>query len=128
MTKESKKVLTIFGSSFIGLLLLMFGLSSLMRSISVSEKAPWDGYQPSAQDIHEGRKIMERNGCFSCHRIDGFGGDIGPALNGVRTNKSREELSKWIKSPMSIKPNTRMPQFYLSDEDILKIVSYLETK
>lgn len=71
---------------------------------------------------------MKRYGCFACHTLDGYGGSVGPQLNGVRYRKTHDALFRWIKSPWSVKPGTRMPQLNLTDEEVAKIVGYLETK
>lgn len=128
MSKESIVVFAKFGTLFLTSLVLMVVVNGLARGMSSSNETPWRTFNPTSADVHEGRVIMERNGCLACHSIDGFGGSIGPALNGVKQRKSNDEMFRWIKSPFSIKPGTRMPQYFLSDEEIYKIVSYLETK
>jgi cytochrome c2 len=128
MTRESALVFAKFVTAFLALLFMMILINSLVGRASNEEMTPWRTFNPTAADIHEGKTIMERNGCFACHAVDGFGGQIGPALNGATKRKSREELYHWIKSPWSVKPGTRMPQYNLTDEAILKIIGYLETK
>lgn len=128
MTRESAVVFAKFGSLFVASLVVLLVVNSLARGSNGSSETPWRTFNPTTDDIHEGRVIMERNGCFACHAVDGFGGQVGPALNGVKNRKNREELFRWIKSPWSVKPGTSMPQYNLSDETILKIISYLETK
>ncbi len=128
MTRESAVVFVKFGSLFLASLGVLLVVNSLARGGNGSGETPWRTFNPTAADVHEGRVIMERSGCFSCHAVDGFGGQIGPGLNGVKERKSREELFHWIKSPWSVKPGTKMPQYSLSDETVLKIISYLETK
>lgn len=128
MTRESAVVFVKFASLFLTSLVVLLVVNSLARGSNGSGETPWRTFNPTASDIHEGRVIMERNGCFSCHAVDGFGGRIGPALNGVNHRKSREELFQWIKSPWSVKPGTKMPQYNLRDDSILKIIGYLETK
>ncbi len=128
MTRESTVVFVKFGSLFLASLVVLLVINSLARGSNGSGETPWRTFNPTAADVHEGRVLMERNGCFACHAVDGFGGQIGPALNGVKERKNREELFRWIKSPWSVKPGTKMPQFQLSDEAVLKILSYLETK
>lgn len=128
MTTESVGVFAKFGISFTAVFIVMMGLNIATSESSTSTETPWTTFNPTSNDVHGGRKIMERNGCFSCHNVDGFGGTVGPQLNGVKERKSREDLFKWIQSPYSIKPTTRMPQYHLADEEILQIISYLETK
>ena len=128
MTLESTLVFVKVGSFFVVVVFLLVVANSFKTKANPSSEAPWQTFNPTRNDIHEGRTLMERNGCFSCHSIDGFGGQIGPELNGVKLRKTREELFKWIQSPWLIKPGTKMPQYNLSEETILNIVGYLETK
>jgi len=127
MTKESKKIFAIYFTVFTLTVLILVGVNTLVRDISAYEESPWKKFQPTARDVHEGRRIMERNGCFSCHAVDGFGGTIGPELSGVTVRRERENLYKWIRNPWEIQPGTRMPTFSLSQDDILKIIGYLES-
>ena len=128
MSRESLLVFVKFGSVFVTVLLVMIVANSLVGSADGGAEPPWKTFNPTAADVHEGRQIMERNGCLSCHTVDGFGGQIGPRLNGSAQRKTKEDLFLWIKSPIDVKPGTRMPQYNLPDESILKIIGYLETK
>lgn len=128
MSRESILVFVKLASIFVVVVFLMIVVHSFATKANPSSDTPWQTFNPTSNDIHEGRTLMERNGCFSCHSIDGFGGTIGPVLNGVKQRKTREELFKWIQSPWSIKPGTKMPQYNLTDEAILDIIGYLETK
>ena len=106
----------------------MVALNSLARQTAGMAMNPWENFVEDTSTQAEGQAIMRQMGCFACHRIDNFGGAIGPKLNGVKHRKSRAEMFAWIKSPVSIKPNTIMPQFDLTDQQILMIISYLQTK
>lgn len=126
MSKESKIVFVKFGGLFLGAILLISGINNIAQAIDPSTFSKL--FQFSSGDTHEGRQMMNYNGCFSCHSIDGFGGDVGPELNGVVKRKSKQELFDWMKAPWKIKPGTRMPQFQLSDKEIETIINYLTTK
>lgn len=128
MSSESLLVFVKFGSAFVAVLLVMIIVNSLAGSALGEGEPPWRTFTPTEADAHEGRQIMERNGCLSCHSVDGFGGQIGPRLNGSAQRKRKEDLFLWIKSPIDVKPGTRMPEYDLPDESILKIISYLKTK
>jgi cytochrome c2 len=127
MTNESKKIFGIYFTAFTLTVLLLLGINTVGRGISPPAESPWKKFQPTARDVHEGRRIMERNGCFSCHAVSGFGGTIGPELSGVTVRRERENLYKWIRNPWELQPGTRMPTFSLSQDDILKIIGYLES-
>ena len=106
----------------------MIFVNWIEREVERTDRAPWETIDESDATQQAGFSIMKRSGCFACHRVDQFGGDIAPKLNGVSTRKNREELFKWIRSPQSIKPTSTMPNFRLEDDAIQKIISYLETK
>ncbi|MEO6941356.1 MAG: cytochrome c [Candidatus Kapaibacterium sp.] len=125
---SSAKVLATFGASFCALVFLLVTVNVFIRNTEGRSVNPWETFQESDTTRQEGFTLMQGHGCFLCHRMDNFGGAIGPKLNGVKERKTREQLFAWIKSPRSIKPNTIMPEFHLPDEEILKIISYLETK
>jgi cytochrome c2 len=127
MTQESKKIFGMYSGVFTLTVLLLLGINTLMRGYSSMEESPWTEFRPTARDVHEGRRIMERNGCFSCHAVSGFGGMIGPELSGVTVRRERENLYKWIRDPWEVQPGTRMPTFSLSQDEILKIIGYLES-
>ncbi len=126
--QTSAKVFFRFSAGFCIVIFLLVVVNLFARSIEGRSVNPWETFQESEGTREEGFTIMRRYGCFLCHRIDDFGGEIGPKLNGVKGRKTRQELFSWIRSPRSIKANTIMPEFHLSDDEILKIISYLETK
>lgn len=65
--------------------------------------------------------------CVACHSVRGQGGQIGPALDGVKTRRDTEYLTNWLHDPLAIKPDSRMPKLPLTEEDITTLVSYLQT-
>jgi cbb3-type cytochrome oxidase cytochrome c subunit len=93
---------------------------------------------PSAPLWNRGLHIVERHGCFGCHKIDGLavaGLDkwiaeikdedrlgyamaisirkTGPSLKRISSKwVSREAAWKWIWHPQALRPNTNMPRFF----------------
>ena len=63
--------------------------------------------------------------CRACHAVGGAGGVVGPALDDVKTRKTREEMTVWIRDPQKIKPGTAMPQIPLTDVQLNEIVDFL---
>lgn len=47
--------------------------------------------------------------CSACHMVGGQGGTVGPALDGVASRFTREELDAWLEDPQSVRPGTAMP-------------------
>jgi mono/diheme cytochrome c family protein len=91
-----------------------------------------------AQSVEEGEKLYKAN-CVSCHQMDKK--VIGPALRGVNDKYSQEWLLKWIKNSAELIASgdpdaiaiyeeynkSPMTAFtYLSDEEVLSILEYIE--
>jgi cytochrome c oxidase subunit 2 len=77
------------------------------------------------------------NGCDGCHELrkGAARGSFGPDLShfgsrltlaaGTLTN-TPEHLTAWLEDPQSVKPGAKMPDLRLSDEDIRRLVDFLE--
>ncbi len=63
--------------------------------------------------------------CTACHQLGGKGGSIGPALDDVGTRLEKDFLTKWLKDPLSVKPDTKMPKLPLTDEQIDELTTFL---
>ncbi len=68
-----------------------------------------------------------RSVCISCHSVEGYGGKVGPALDGVASRFNADYLRRWIVDPQAIKPGTSMPNLGLSAADLDAISTYLST-
>ena len=65
--------------------------------------------------------------CTACHAVDGWGGKVGPSLDGVASRYDAEYLRRWLEDPKAIKPDSRMPRLELTPEQITELVDYLST-
>ncbi|MCB1165045.1 MAG: c-type cytochrome [Leptospiraceae bacterium] len=65
--------------------------------------------------------------CVACHAVNGKGGNVGPALDGVASRFDRPYLVKWLHNPQEVKPGTAMPKLPLTDQEIEQIVDFLMT-
>jgi cytochrome c2 len=87
----------------------------------------------------EGAQIIASKPCVGCHTIPGIpgaNGTVGPNLAGVASrtkiaggavnNSGPDDLKKWIANPPALKPGTLMPNLGLTDDELTKIVAYLE--
>ncbi|RMG73289.1 MAG: cytochrome c [Nitrospirae bacterium] len=75
-----------------------------------------------------GKQIMEKEGCFSCHRYKGYGADICPDLTEITKRRSDDFIRQQLKDPSKNFTNSKMPSFnYLSDRDIDAIIKFLKT-
>ena len=101
--------------------------------------------QPASGPAAEGFEIFTgTGGCVACHAVTGVEGAVartGPNLTHLKSRKTfagavfentAENLTEWVKDPSAMKPmrpdeGTGMPDRGLSDEEVDKIVAYLET-
>ncbi|MCZ6695650.1 MAG: c-type cytochrome, partial [Acidobacteria bacterium] len=95
---------------------------------------------PEASRLNRGLALIERYGCFGCHKMEGFNGrpKIGPPLARTTSKTTTDWMARWIKDPKAFRPSTRMPRFFglsnnqgpgdaeREDAEILGIVAYLE--
>jgi nitric oxide reductase subunit C len=65
--------------------------------------------------------------CTACHSVQGKGGNVGPALDGVANKYDHQYLDKWLLDPFAVKKDTKMPKLPLTDAERNDIVSYLLT-
>ncbi|TLY26602.1 MAG: cytochrome c [Nitrospirae bacterium] len=73
------------------------------------------------------RLYLNKYGCNACHRVGDAGGVVGPALDRAGFRLNSTWVYRWVKYPQSMKPETRMPNLGLSDQDAKAITMYLGT-
>lgn len=97
---------------------------TLPPSLAVAAKGESD-YQPAGK----AGKLMTDLACFSCHRINGHGGDMAPDLTWEASSVQREWLVQFFKNPGTLRPALirRMPRFNLTDEEANQLTDYIMT-
>jgi len=65
--------------------------------------------------------------CIGCHAVEGQGGLVGPALDGVADRYEADYLRKWVSDPQAVKPGTTMPNLGLKEDDLEAILNFLGT-
>ena len=65
--------------------------------------------------------------CIACHALNGRGGKVGPALDGVGSKFDVQYIAKWLSDPASIKADSKMPKLPLSEKDITELANYLSS-
>ncbi len=74
--------------------------------------------------------------CSTCHSLAVtragetklIGGDIGPELTKVGSKVNRDWLVAWLRNPQAHLPNSRMPRYQWSDEDLFRVTAYITTR
>ncbi|MCO6453540.1 MAG: c-type cytochrome [Caldilineales bacterium] len=76
---------------------------------------------------HYGEALFMAKGCATCHIRSGidqpFVTQVGPNLSEYKS--SPEFLRLWLADPASIRPNTKMPNLELSQDEIEALIAFL---
>ena len=81
---------------------------------------------PEAPVLSEGRQLLSQLDCAGCHLLgDRKKGSFVPALDGIGEKTSRAWLARWLQAPEAVRSATRMPDFYLSDQEVNLLTDFL---
>jgi len=93
--------------------------------------------RPTEGEAGEGAALFRQKGCASCHTVNGYSaGQLGPNLThlqqrevfaGATFDLDKVNLRVWLRDPPGEKPGSRMPNLKLSEDEITKLIAYLET-
>ena len=83
-----------------------------------------------------GRLALQQHACTTCHQIPGMVGSVthvGPPLEGVAQRKylagrlpnSPENMTRWIRDPRAISPQTLMPDLAVGEQAARDMAAYL---
>jgi cytochrome c2 len=86
----------------------------------------WTKRVDLSDPLATGKALVEQYKCQDCHRILDEGALKAPDLSGVTRRLSDQELELWLKDPNTVKKNTAMPDFRLSDTEVTALISYLK--
>ncbi len=76
----------------------------------------------------DAQPLVFKQTCTACHALDGQGGAVGPALDGVGTRLEADYLREWLNDPATVKPGTKMPKLGLTDAQVEELVTFLGSK
>jgi len=76
----------------------------------------------------ESRPQLFNQLCLACHSLDGQGGQVGPALDGVGQRRDPDYLRRWLQNPLAVKSDARMPNLGLAAPQIDDLVAFLGTR
>lgn len=66
--------------------------------------------------------------CVACHALEGAGGTVGPALDGVGSRYDADYLTRRLRDPVSVMANSKMPKLPLTDEQVSELVTFLSSQ
>jgi cytochrome c2 len=78
----------------------------------------------------EGAPELYEKKCKLCHSIKGEGGkqaEKGGPLDGVGSKRDRAWLEKYLQDPKAVLPESKMPKFKYTDDELKTVVDFLLT-
>lgn len=66
--------------------------------------------------------------CVTCHSLEGSGGTVGPALDGVGSRLEAAYLERWLTDPSAVKPGAKMPKLPLDSAQIGELAAFLSNQ
>ncbi|MCH7731957.1 MAG: c-type cytochrome [Candidatus Marinimicrobia bacterium] len=77
--------------------------------------------------LTEGRQLIQQYNCVSCHNLPGYTPEFVPGLDGIGKKTTREWLVRWLKDPREVQPDTKMPDFNLTEKEVQILADFLMT-
>ena len=80
-----------------------------------------------AEVLAEGDKLIKKNVCFGCHRLDGYETieKISPPLSRIGEKVSYTWLVQWLMNPFGMVDGANMPNFKFTEEEASSVADYL---
>ncbi len=73
----------------------------------------------------EAATLYEEHGCGNCHRVNGVGMKVGPALNGLGRRRSITWITEKIRNPRTFAPESLMPAIDIPQAKLEVLSDYL---
>lgn len=84
-----------------------------------------EGSEANAIYKRADRPMIFNQMCIACHSLEGQGGKIGPALDGVGSRRDAQYIKQWLENPNALKADSKMPKLPLTAEQITELTAYL---
>lgn len=85
-----------------------------------------DFIQEESPVLSKGRKMFNEYGCRGCHKVKGEKRvKVGPPLKKMGEKIKIDWLYRWLKDPEAYLPQTKMPDFRLSEQEAADIALFL---
>ncbi len=82
---------------------------------------------PAAPALAEGTRLFEDAGCRGCHRLDGWGNQLGPDLDHASRENPRtpEWLIQHFLEPSRLVPDSAMPAYGFTEEEAKALTLFM---
>ncbi len=104
--------------------------SSCAKCHFMEQGIPLSSELPGAAEFSYGWRLFREYNCIGCHKLKGNKRPeyIAPPLTSIGNKVNKNWLIRWLKNPRDYLPETKMPVFNLSDEEIGYVADYLMSR
>ncbi|MEO8098043.1 MAG: cytochrome b N-terminal domain-containing protein [Acidobacteriota bacterium] len=100
-------------------------MQSLVKLVTKRDERGLNAWaDPPANEVI-GAMLYQARGCYLCHSINGTGAKNAPILNGLAARRTRDWVEGHFGDPKKFSPNSPMPAYKFSPEELHSISSYL---
>lgn len=84
---------------------------------------------PAAPRLARGTELFEGKGCRGCHRVAGWGGQVGPELDRPAADhrRSPDWLKRHFLDPGAVSPGSAMPKYGFTEDEARALTFYALT-
>jgi ubiquinol-cytochrome c reductase cytochrome b subunit len=100
-------------------------LNALLTFAINATRETADTIRQMSPEFIDGVKVYVASACNTCHKVNGMGGAIGPALNGLAYRRSKEWVNAHFLEPQKLSPGSIMPPYHFTEHDRDSLVLYL---
>jgi ubiquinol-cytochrome c reductase cytochrome b subunit len=100
-------------------------MKSLVALVTKRDEKGLDAWGTAPQEAVEGAMLFQARQCFSCHRLNGVGGTLAPALNGLSSRHTRDWVVGHFIDPGKYVQDSEMPSFKLPPDELARLTDYV---
>jgi ubiquinol-cytochrome c reductase cytochrome b subunit len=100
-------------------------MQSLVRLVTKRDERGLATWADPPEKPIAGAMLYQARGCGFCHMVNGTGARNAPNLNGLAGRRTREWVEGHFADPKKFTPNSQMPAYKFSPEELDQITTYL---
>ncbi len=84
-----------------------------------------DAWMHAPDDAVAGAQVYQNRQCGACHQLNGTGGSLAPAMNGLYTRRSKTWIVEHFTDPKKFVKTSSMPAFHLPPQELAVLTNYI---
>jgi cytochrome c553 len=98
-------------AAFLGLFIILFIIGRVTRKEDDTSNTAMGQMTTQTSQDADGKTLIQRSGCVSCHGEDLNGTQVAPALTGLKEHWTRDALINYLRNPSSYNGDKRFDEY-----------------